>query len=77
MCRNLLLNMCLVWTVHAHSRTQLEQQVSELVASVNSSIEQHGEYKFSNKFSNMLLNMLLVWKHYKWSRDLSIIAVTF
>ena len=32
-----------------HSRTQVEQQVAQLVTSVNGSLEIHGEYKFSNK----------------------------
>ena len=52
-----------------HVAEQDSQQVGELVASVNGSVEQHGEYKFSNNFSNLLLNLLsnmwLVWKHHK------------
>jgi len=35
-----------------HIAEEVQQQVAELVASVNGSIEQHGEYKFSNNFSN-------------------------
>ena len=30
------------------TRTQVQQQFAELVASVNGSVEQHGEYKFSS-----------------------------
>ena len=36
----------------------LNENVLQLVASVNGSVEQRGEYKFSNKFSNWLLNLL-------------------
>ena len=41
-----------------HSRTLVEQEVAQLVASVNGSVEIHGEYKFSNKLLNLLLNLL-------------------
>ena len=37
--------------VHAHSRTQVQQQVAELVSKA--------EYKFSNNFGNLLLNLLI------------------
>jgi len=38
------------WEARAHSRTHLcHKHVSQLLASVNGSVEQRGEHKFSNK----------------------------